>query len=260
MTILADILTEKRKEVEQLKQHYLPQERHAPLHSFYRYCQQAEQIQIIAEFKRASPSKGVINAKLDPRAQAIAYQKAGAAMISVLTDQPFFQGSFQDLREVRSVVDLPILNKDFIIDEIQIDRAYQQGADVILLIAAALPEQRLEQLYHYATKLGLEVLLEVHDPSELALAKQIGASLIGVNNRNLKTFEVDLAVTEALAKLIDHSKQILISESGIKNSTDVARVRRAGAKAILVGETMMRSTKLEDTFTKLTEAGASHAD
>jgi len=169
-------------------------------------------------------------------------------MISVLTDRQFFQGNYQDLAQVKQTVELPILNKNFIIDEIQIDHAYSYGADLILLIVASLTEERLKQLYDHAKKLGLEVLVEVHDESELKAAQAIGAKLIGVNNRDLKTFTVDLAVTERLAQLIDHDREILISESGLQTADDVRRVKQAGAKAILVGETLMRSADLEKTF------------
>lgn len=250
MTILAKILLEKEKEIAQLKKEFSAAEhkRSTPIHSFIAQCRKDQSLKIIAEFKRASPSKGMINPNLDPKNQAELYEKLGATMISVLTDQTFFKGSYADLSVVRSVVDLPILNKDFIIDEVQIDRAYSYGADVILLIAASLPEQRLNHLYQYANKLGLEVLFEVHNQEELELANQIGAELIGVNNRDLKTFAVDLTVTEQLAQSIDFDHQILVSESGIKTSADVLRVKQAGAQAILVGESLMRTDDLQQTF------------
>ncbi|WP_440897844.1 indole-3-glycerol phosphate synthase TrpC [Amphibacillus sp. Q70] len=250
MTILETILLEKEKEVKQLKKDVslTEQKRLTPIHSFIAQCRKDQSLIIIAEFKRASPSKGIINPDLDPTKQAEQYQALGASMISVLTDQPFFKGSYADLAAVRNTVDLPILNKDFIIDEVQIDRAYRYGADVILLIAASLPEQRLNDLYQYAIKLGLEVLFEVHKPEELTIANRIGAELIGVNNRDLKTFEVDLKVTEQLAQLLDIDRQILVSESGIQTAADVQRLKQAGARAILVGETLMRANDLQATF------------
>ena len=253
MTILDDILTVKKEEVAKLKatNSLDGKERSAPIHSFIDLCQRDQALKLIAEFKRASPSKGVINADLDPEEQAGTYQKLGASMISVLTDREFFQGSYQDLVKVKESIDLPILNKDFIIDEIQIDRAYLHGADVILLIAASLPKERLAQLYQYARKRGLEVLFEVHNETELQIAQEIGARLIGVNNRDLKTFKVDLSVTERLAKLIDFDQEILVSESGIKTADDVLRVKKAGARAILVGETLMRSSDLQQTFSDI---------
>lgn len=253
MTILADILVEKEKEVKQLKQNYQSENlaNNQTVSSFYRTFMESDQMNIIAEIKRASPSKGIINPNVNPAKQASDYQAAGASMISVLTDQPFFQGTMEDLAMVRSVVDLPILNKDFIIDEIQIDRAKDYGANVILLIAAALPKTRLEELYDYAIQSGLEVLFEVHNAAELSIAQEIGVQIIGVNNRNLKTFAVDLAITEELAKQIDLTKTLLISESGIKTTADVMRVQKAGARGILVGETMMRSKDLTATFQTL---------
>ncbi|GAA4077445.1 indole-3-glycerol phosphate synthase TrpC [Amphibacillus indicireducens] len=250
MTILEQILAVKKQEVTELKQTFDLAEhpRLTPICSFIERCQANDQLKVIAEFKRASPSKGTINAKLDPKEQAQIYQELGASMISVLTDRQFFQGSYQDLAQVKQTVELPILNKNFIIDEIQIDHAYSYGADLILLIVASLTEERLKQLYDHAKKLGLEVLVEVHDESELKAAQAIGAKLIGVNNRDLKTFKVDLAVTERLTQLINHDREILISESGLQTADDVARVKQAGAKAILVGETLMRSADLEKTF------------
>ena len=250
MTILAQILAVKKQEVAQLKSSFrlAGNPRSTPIYSFIERCQASESLQLIAEFKRASPSKGMINAKLDPEQQAQLYQELGASMISVLTDEQFFKGSYQDLARVKQTVEQPILNKDFIIDEIQIDHAFSYGADLILLIVASLTAERLQQLYDHAKQLGLEVLVEVHNEAELKLAQAIGAKLIGVNNRDLKTFNVDLAITERLAKLIDHERELLVSESGIKTAEDVLRVKKAGARAILVGETLMRSADLQQTF------------
>lgn len=253
MTILNEILIEKAKEVEVLKQFYSTNEKADifPKYSLYERFMESTHMNIIAEIKRASPSKGMINADVIPSEQAEQYQHYGAGAISVLTDEPFFKGTMDDLRAVREKVNVPVLNKDFIIDEIQIDRARAEGADVILLIAAALPAQRLQQLFDYAIQSELEVLFEVHNEEELAVAQSIGVSIIGVNNRNLKTFDVDLATTERLAKQIDTSKTLLISESGIKTTADVERLKNAGAKGILVGETMMRSQALDQTFAQL---------
>lgn len=253
MTILAEILAKKAEEVAELKRDYLPKKNKetARKNTLYESFMAADQMNIIAEIKRASPSKGMINPDVDPAKQAIDYQTAGAGVISVLTDQPFFKGTMADLVAVREVVDVPLLNKDFIIDEIQIDRANDYGADVILLIAAALPKERLETLYHYAINQGLEVLFEVHNQAELLVAQEIGAQIIGVNNRNLKTFEVNLGITEQLAEKIDLTTTLLISESGMRTTEDVIRVQKAGARGILVGETMMRSTNLPATFQAL---------
>ncbi|WP_208591753.1 indole-3-glycerol phosphate synthase TrpC [Gracilibacillus suaedae] len=253
MTILDKILAEKEKEVADLKESYQPGQIQAKRVnvSLYDTFMHADKMSIIAEMKRASPSKGLINDGVEPSAQGRIYETCGAGAISVLTDTPFFQGTMEDMQEVREVVDIPVLNKDFIIDEIQIDRAYDAGANLILLIAAALPEQRLAQLYQYASEKGLEILFEVHNETELAVAQRISAQIIGINNRDLKTFEVDLATTERLAEKIDTTKTLLISESGMKEKSDVERVQKVGAKGILVGETMMRSVNLKETFDSL---------
>ncbi|WP_018933438.1 indole-3-glycerol phosphate synthase TrpC [Gracilibacillus lacisalsi] len=253
MTILDKILAEKEKEVADLKESYQPGQIQAKRVdvSLYDTFMNADKMSIIAEMKRASPSKGLINDGVEPSAQGHIYETCGAGAISVLTDTPFFQGTMEDMQEVREVVDIPVLNKDFIIDEIQIDRAYDAGANLILLIAAALSEQRLAELYQYASEKGLEILFEVHNEAELAVAQRIGAQIIGINNRDLKTFEVDLATTERLAEKIDTTKTLLISESGMKEKSDVERVQKVGARGILVGETMMRSVDLKETFDSL---------
>ena len=251
MTILRKILAQKRVEIDELKGSYAsyPRVDHKPI-SMYESFQQSKDMNIIAEFKRASPSKGAIQLQADPAVQAKQYDQSGARAISVLTDEPFFKGRMEDLLNVREAVNVSILNKDFILDEIQIDRARDYGADVVLLIVAALTPNRLAELYHYATELGLEVLMEVHDEAEVSLANELRAPIIGINNRDLKTFNVDLATTEKLSKQI-HPDALLISESGMKSTADVNRVHQAGARGILVGETMMRSSNLQQTFDAL---------
>ncbi|WP_236036650.1 indole-3-glycerol phosphate synthase TrpC [Heyndrickxia oleronia] len=253
MTILDEIIFEKEKEVSFLKKYYQKNERisQKSVASIYDSFRSGKQMNIIAEIKRASPSKGNINIDVDPIAQAKQYQELGANAISVLTDGSFFKGSMNDLQAIREVVDLPILCKDFMIDLIQIDRAKEFGANIILLIVAALSKQRLEELYRYAKSLHLDVLVEVHNEEELETALQIGANIIGINNRSLKTFAVDLAVTERLAKRIDRDEVLIIGESGIKNKQDVERMKNAGAKGILVGETLMSSPDLSTTFQQL---------
>lgn len=250
MTILEKILRQKEKEVSYLKAAYQgqgkPHIQTSP--SLYNSFQHANTMNIIAEIKRASPSKGDLNPNVDPVQQALQYEQYGAGTISVLTDEHFFKGSIADLKAVRSAVQLPLLCKDFIIDPIQIDRAKDHGATVILLIAAALSKEALKALYAYAVEQQLEVLLEVHDEKELETALDIGANIIGINNRNLKTFAVDLAVTEELASKVNSSNILLISESGIQTETDVERVKAVGVKGILVGETFMRSTNLQHSF------------
>ena len=248
-TILDKIIDQKKKEVRILREGNIQQvELNKPRRSFIQKLKTADQISIISEFKRASPSKGIINNTIDPAFQAGLYEEYGASAISVLTDQTFFKGSFSDLRAVRSQVNLPILCKDFIIDEVQINLAASNGADLILLIAAALDDQRLVELFQYAKGLGLEVLVEVHNQTELESALKTGAKLIGVNNRDLKTFHVSLEVTENLASEVKNSGAYLISESGIHHQEDVARVRNAGANGILVGEALMKSPNVKQSF------------
>ncbi|MDP4156242.1 MAG: indole-3-glycerol phosphate synthase TrpC [Bacillota bacterium] len=245
-TILDRILHEKKREIESLKageQKFL--ESSFPRRSFIRQLQKEEEIAIIAEFKRASPSKGIINTEVDPAVQAQAYERNGASAISVLTDQPFFKGSLEDLKKVKAAVDVPVLCKDFIIDPIQIDAAAASGADLILLIAAAMEQSQLNELYQYARSLDLEVLLEIHNREELDKALITGARLIGVNNRDLKTFNVSLDVVEELGPLVKKAGAYLISESGIHQKEDVERVRLAGANGILVGESLMKSDNVQ---------------
>jgi indole-3-glycerol phosphate synthase len=247
-TILDRIIEEKRKEVQKLREGNCIKVEAKPRRSFIHKLTAADEIAIISEFKRASPSKGIINSGAAPAEQAARYEQAGASAISVLTDSTFFKGSFSDLRAVREVVDLPILCKDFIIDSSQIDMAAENGADIILLIVAALDQESLIKLYQYAQGLNLEVLVEVHNQVELENALQIGAQLIGVNNRDLKTFTVSLETTESLAKSIKDAGAFLISESGIHQKEDVERVRNAGANGILVGEAFMTSPDLLKSF------------
>lgn len=197
---------------------------------------------VISEIKRASPSKGDIRIEVDIVGQAKKYEQAGAAAISVLTDESYFKGSIDDLRKVAQAVSIPVLCKDFMISEIQIDRAKRAGASIILLIVAALETEELERLYKYATALGLEVLVEVHDERELTSALALDAQLIGVNNRDLKTFGVSLERTAELAKRFPFGgKRLLISESGLHSKEDAAFVYGCGASGILVGEALMRS-------------------
>lgn len=248
-TILEQILEQKKQEVNFLRENksFIP-EQHYERRSFIKKLQTAEELAIIAEFKRASPSKGMINNDVNPAEQAAAYEKFGASAISVLTDQTFFKGSFADLMTVREAVELPILCKDFIIDRIQIDQAAIHGADLVLLIVAALDDKRLNDLHQYAKDLGLEILVEVHNQNELERAIRMGAALIGINNRDLKTFEVSLEVTEKLTALVKNYGAYLISESGIHIQEDVKRVRNAGANGILVGEALMMSLDVKQTF------------
>ena len=203
-------------------------------------------IALIAEVKKASPSLGVICKDFDPVRIAKEYEAAGASCLSVLTDEQFFQGSLDYLRQIRAAVKLPLLRKDFIIDERQILEAIEWGADAILLIVAILSDAQLKNFHTLAIEAGLSVLVEVHDEPELERAMKIGAGLIGVNNRDLKSFKVDLATTERLAaKLFSANPTpaapLLVAESGIHSRADVDRLERAGVKAMLVGESLMRT-------------------
>lgn len=199
---------------------------------------------LIAEIKKASPSAGVIRPDFDPVKIAVAYEAAGASCLSVLTDEAFFQGSLDYLKAVRQAVSLPLLRKDFMIDERQIIEAIEWGADAILLIVAILDDARLLRFHELAIAAGLSVLVEVHDEPELERALKVRPRLLGVNNRNLKTFTVDLATTEHLARRFFEADgpddRLLVAESGIHSRADVERLKAAGAAAILVGESLMR--------------------
>ena len=205
---------------------------------------------IIAEVKKGSPSKGLIRPDFDPVDIARRYQAGGAACLSILTDQEFFMGELSFLEQIAEAVTVPLLRKDFIIDPYQLVEARVYGADAVLLIAAALNQARLEQLTEQAHDLGLDVLLEVHDAEELARALRVPVRLIGINNRDLKTFHTDLAVTERLLPLIPEDR-LVVSESGLRSRDDILRLQRAGAKAFLVGESLMREEHFEGKLGEL---------
>jgi len=207
-------------------------------------------IALVAEVKKASPSAGIICTDFDPVRIARAYEQAGAAAISVLTDREFFQGHIEYLRPIRAAVGLPLLRKDFIIEELQIHEAAAYGADAVLLIAAILDDQQLRDFRAVAEHLHMAALVEVHDETELDRALAAGALLIGINNRNLATFAVSLATTEKLAAKIPPG-HLIVAESGIHTRADVERVARAGANAILVGESLMRSGNIADKVKEL---------
>lgn len=246
---LTKILDAKKEEVKELKRNPSHiQEPARKVSSLVEVLTSSSKMQVIAEIKRASPSKGEIKLEVNPAQQATEYEEAGAAAISVLTDTAYFKGSTEDLALVSRSVKLPLLCKDFIIDQIQIDIAKKAGAQVILLIVAALTQEKLENLYHYAKLQNLEVLVEVHNEQELNQAMLLHPELIGVNNRNLKTFEIDLEVTDRLGAILKKADQLFISESGIKTPADVLRVKKAGAKGILVGETLMKSTDVAQSL------------
>ena len=195
---------------------------------------------VIAEVKKASPSKGLLRADFDPAAIAASYAQHGAACLSVLTDHQFFQGSPEYLQQARSASGLPVLRKDFIIDEYQVAQARAWGADCILLIVAALEQPRMLALEAAAIDLGMAVLVEVHDAGELARALELRTPLLGINNRNLRTFETRLETTLGLLAQIPQDR-LVITESGIATAPDVQRMRAAGVDAFLVGEAFMRA-------------------
>ena len=245
---LPKILEQKALEVAQM-----PLEEIQPLRQTYRLYDflqaHPEKLQIVAEVKKASPSMGDINLGVDILQQAKTYEANGAAIISVLTDQAYFKGHLDDLRDISNQVAIPTLNKDFIIDEKQIIRARNAGASVILLIVAALTEERLKELYDYATELGLEVLMETHNREELEIAHRIGARIIGVNNRNLTTFEVDLQTSLDLAEYFQEGP-VYISESAIFSGQDAQAVA-PHFQGILVGTALMQAENVAEKIKEL---------
>ena len=255
--ILDEILARKSQEVKQAKERVpLRDMQHkatlaGPLRGFAAALRRvaASGTAIIAEIKKGSPSKGIIRNDFDPVAIAQAYQAGGAACLSVLTDRDFFYGDLGYLELVRKAVSLPLLRKDFIIDPYQVFEARAHGADAILLIAAALPEPRLRELTDCAVGLGLDVLCEVHDESELETTLRLPIDLVGINNRNLKTFETDLGVTERLAPLVPQDR-LVVAESGITGRAEIVRLQQCSARAFLIGESLMRE---EDICSKLGE-------
>jgi indole-3-glycerol phosphate synthase len=247
--MLDEILGDKRREVEHLyaqasaKSFAALIANNPPVRDFRAAIHAIPGIAIIAEIKRKSPSRGILNVAVDAGQTAILYQQAGASAVSVLTDEKYFGGSLDDLRTVRQVVDLPILRKDFIIDELQLLQSRASGADAVLLIVAALTCEKLATLHQKATELGLSSLVEIHTEAEAHLALDIGAELIGINNRDLRTFDISLDVTSRIAPLLPTNVTI-VSESGIHTAADVALVQKAGARAVLVGQSLMTSSDL----------------
>jgi indole-3-glycerol phosphate synthase len=244
MNRLEEILRVKREEIERLRARAKELEGQAAQRNDFRDFRSALQqsdgrLAVIAEIKKASPSAGVIAESFDPIKIAKDYEHGGANAISILTDTKFFQGKLQDLSDVRRAVSVPLLRKDFILDEIQITESAANGADAILLIVAALEQKELLDLLDAAATYRLDALVEVHTREELNQALGAGAEIIGINNRNLATFDVDLAVTEELCREVP-DEIVLVCESGIKTLQDVARVKACGADAILVGEALMR--------------------
>lgn len=244
MSRLDEILGAKRIEIDRLKPKHVGLRKAAlarnDFRSFQAALEKADDLALIAEVKKASPSAGVIVEQFEPVEIAQNYARAGAEAISVLTDEQFFQGKLEYLAQIRSAVSLPILRKDFILDELQIIEAAAAGADAILLIVAALDDEQLVRFLGSAATYQLDALVEVHTLRELDRALETDAKIIGINNRNLATFEVDLAVTEELSEQVPNGI-VLVSESGIKTADDIARIKACGVNAVLIGEALMRA-------------------
>lgn len=243
-TILDRIVATKRQEIEAARARVPAAELRrrldaaAPPRDFFAALAAPGPIKLIAEIKRASPSKGLLRADFDPVEIARVYQAHGAACLSCLTDETYFQGHLDHLRQVRAAVTLPVLRKDFILDEYQLLEARAAGADAVLLIAECLDDCRLRALHNQALELGLTPLVELYEPDNLPRVLEAGATLIGVNNRDLRTFEVDLEHTLRLRERVP-AECLLVAESGIRTPADVARLSAAGVNAMLVGESLI---------------------
>ena len=207
---------------------------------------------VIAEIKRHSPSKGYLRKNLDLKKISEQYENAGATCISVLTDEKYFKGSKKDLIEVKAYTSLPILRKDFIIDEVQIIESKYIGADCILLILAALSEEKFVALYNLSNELNLDVLVEVHDEKELNIALKNNCKLIGINNRDLRTFEVSIQTSINLSNLAGNRNVTLVSESGIETKEDIKKLKQSGIKAFLIGEKLITAKDPENELQELT--------
>ncbi|MEI9921821.1 MAG: indole-3-glycerol phosphate synthase TrpC [Bacteroidota bacterium] len=251
MNILDQIIEHKRKEVEERKSLYpvklLEKSIYfgSPTVSLKKYIQRPDKSGVIAEIKRKSPSKGVLNKNVSVERTSIGYMQAGASALSILTDNKFFGGSNEDLTTARKYNFCPILRKDFTIDEYQIIEAKSIGADAILLIAAVLEPKTAEKLAAFAHSLGLEVLLEVHDEDELKRSLGVDSDLVGVNNRSLKTFEVSIDVSKRLAQMIPAGK-VKVSESGLSDPAVIAELKKVGYEGFLIGETFMKHGRPEE--------------
>ncbi|SDH07479.1 indole-3-glycerol phosphate synthase [Alteribacillus persepolensis] len=241
--MLNKILETKKEEIQQL---VLPEKQDVKRYSLKEaLTSNAANIQVIAEVKKASPSKGLIRADFQPESIAKSYQNGGAAALSVLTDQSYFQGKREYLTQVKHNVSIPVMRKEFIIDRLQIEESVRIGADAVLLIAAALEPKQLHELYLEAYEKGLEVLVECHSRQEVEdVLKTFEPAVMGINNRDLRTFHTTLDVTKELGRLIP-SDSILVSESGIYTAEDLQLVQQFGAQAVLVGESLMRQPDVE---------------
>jgi len=255
--ILDEIVISKRRELEALRRTRPIEVLRAEVAKlpfkervFAKALKKTGSVTVISEVKHRSPSKGVLRENFDPAAIALAYQSAGAAALSVLTDGPFFGGSEEALRVARRASSLPILRKDFTLEEYHVLEARLMGADAILLIAAILSVAEIRRLSELAGSLGLDALVEIHDEAEAEKAEEAGAPLVGINNRDLKTFSVDLKTTERLARRFA-GKAVLVSESGIQKHEDLLYLRTLGVDAALVGESLMREDDVAVALRKL---------
>lgn len=251
MDVLTEIIGKKRGRVAEAKEHVSVEVQPRENPHALRAALRTEGINVIAEFKRRSPSKGVIRADANLKQIVQSYEAGGAVGISVLTEEDYFDGSLDDLRTVKTTVDLPVLRKDFVFDEYQVYESAAAGADAILLIVAALDDETLLRLRRVAEdELGMDALVEVHTSKEMKRAVDSGATLIGVNNRNLRTFEVSLQTSLSLAREAP-SGALLISESGLRGPDDLQLLHEAGYHGFLIGETLMRADNAEQALRDL---------
>jgi indole-3-glycerol phosphate synthase len=252
--ILDEIVTRKREEVAALRLHVPEWERQIhslpPARDFAAALRVLGEVRVIAEVKKASPSAGVLRSDFDPVAIASTYEANGAACLSVLTDAKYFQGSIEYLKQIREAMSLPLLRKEFIIDVSQIVEARAAGADAVLLIAEILPGTMLNELHTAACELGLQVLIELHDAHELQRVLDVKPALVGINNRDLRTFETRLSHTLELMKEIPPGVAV-VSESGISTHAELLRLQDAGVCAVLVGESLMRSADIGAALRRL---------
>jgi indole-3-glycerol phosphate synthase len=259
MNVLSEIITKKRERVtgakeatplDEMRTRALEARRNANPHALLNALQ-SDGINIIAEFKRRSPSKGMIRPSADLIQIAGSYQAGGAAAISVLTEEDYFSGTLEDLRQMKATIDLPVLRKDFVFEEYQVYESAAAGADALLLIVAALDDELLSRLRRLAEDdLQMDALIEVHTGDEMKRAAVCGANLIGVNNRDLRTFEVSLETSLSLAREAPDGS-LLISESGLRSAQDLQRLREVGYRGFLIGETLMRSDNPEEALRAL---------
>jgi indole-3-glycerol phosphate synthase len=255
-TILDKIMATKRAEIERAKSAVPERDLRAklsdapPVRDFFSPLAVGGPIRLIAEVKKASPSAGIIRADFDPVAIARIYESHGASCISVLTDEPYFQGRLEYLSQIRAAVGLPVLRKDFILDTYQVAEARAAGADAVLLIAECLDDCNLRALFNAACDLGMTPLVELYEPKNLKRVFDAGATLIGVNNRNLHTFEVDLGHTIRMRERVP-DQCVLVGESGIKTHDDVLRLESAGVDAMLVGESLTREADIGAAIDRL---------